>query len=149
MASETERFQRLTAEGENGCIEWQGFKSRGYGQFVRKIDGRWKTCKAHRYAWEAVFGDPGEMHVLHKCDNPACVNPEHLFLGTHQDNMRDREAKGRFPTGLNHTNAKLTDQEVREIRQSPMTGSQLARAYGVTRTLIYSIKSGKRRRGTQ
>jgi hypothetical protein len=76
------------------CIEWSGHKnSYGYGQTGTM---RFGNRKAHRWAWEKFFGPiPAELHVLHRCDNPACINPAHLFLGTHQENMRDRDLKGR------------------------------------------------------
>lgn len=76
-----------------GCWEWTGTKDKhGYGRV--RVDQR--KARAHRVAWEAFKGEiPAGLHVLHRCDNPGCVNPEHLFLGTHGDNMRDREAKGR------------------------------------------------------
>src|SRR5678815_3205705 len=106
-------------DGENldddmdACLEWQGTKhsKRGYGLDGRKL--------AHRAAWERVHGPiPEGMHVLHKCDNPPCVNVRHLFLGTHADNMRDREQKGRanHPYGERSGKAKLTDADVRYIR---------------------------------
>ena len=74
----------------------------------------------HRLIFTWYVGEiPQGMHVLHKCDNPSCVNPYHLFLGTHQDNMRDRDAKGRgnVPNGEQHGRSKLTKQAVLKIRK--------------------------------
>jgi len=78
---------------ENGCHVWPGSKcKKGYG--LRAYHG--KTYRVHRVAWVHHFGEiPAGMHVCHRCDNPACANPEHLFLGTNEDNVRDKIRKGR------------------------------------------------------
>lgn len=75
------------------CLLWTGRKSKdGYG----KINRKGKTLSAHRYSWTLVNGPiPEGLFVLHKCDVPTCINPDHLFLGTHQDNMDDMKNKGR------------------------------------------------------
>jgi hypothetical protein len=107
------------------CWLWlAGRLPTGYGQFgigsARDMSRR--GTGAHRVAWALSFGDPGESWVLHRCDNPPCVNPEHLFLGTAQDNTDDCVSKGRlhpgpgFPAGVDHHRAKLTDDIVRHIR---------------------------------
>ena len=86
------RFWDKVKKVENGCWEWQNEKVGGYGRI--RIDGVKQL--AHRVSWIMHFGGiPKNMHVLHTCDNPSCVNPEHLFIGTHQDNMKDRDKKGR------------------------------------------------------
>ena len=79
------------------CLEWQGYSDRdGYGTF----ESGYKTVRAHRVAWELAHGPiPDGLHVLHKCDNPPCVQDEHLFLGTEADNAADRDAKGRQASG--------------------------------------------------
>lgn len=83
-----------------GCWLYTGFRKwDGYGWLARYFNGKVRYLTAHRYAWMLLKGDvPAGMHVLHKCDNPPCCNPDHLWLGTHQDNMRDKSAKGRFGT---------------------------------------------------
>lgn len=87
------RFWSKVPIGAEGCWEWKaGLSPRGYGQF-------WDTGTnrgAHRYAYEQVIGPiPEGLFVCHRCDNPACVRPDHLFLGTQQDNMSDKQSKGR------------------------------------------------------
>lgn len=76
----------------SGCWEWLGCRNiKGYGQ--QTVNGKPKSV--HRIAWEARYGSTNGLWVLHKCDNPACYNPDHLFLGTAQDNVKDMWAKGR------------------------------------------------------
>lgn len=95
-------FSKVVKNPDNGCWEWTGAHGpAGHGQFV--VDH--KKVVASRFSWELHFGKiPDGMEVCHKCDNPPCVNPEHLFLGTQGDNMRDCSAKGR----LNNWNAAKT-----------------------------------------
>lgn len=129
------------------CWKWTGGIFGGdYGQF------NWlgKPQGAHRASWIIHYGDiPPKMEVCHKCDNPICVNPEHLFLGTHKENMADRERKGRRtpPRGSRNGKAKLTEKQVieikKELKEGKISGSELARQYGVTKTQISLIKLGK------
>lgn len=87
-----DRFWEKVAKGE-GCWEWQGASiPKGYGCIT--VDRR--TVYAHRVSWLLAHGDPGDLHVLHSCDNPRCVRPEHLFLGTRSDNMQDMVRKDRW-----------------------------------------------------
>lgn len=150
-----ERFWARVTRG-NGCWLWTGPKvGRGYG----KVNWRGKTARAHRVAWEITYGlIPDGMWVLHKCDNPACCRPNHLFLGTCADNVRDMCEKGRqaqgnrsgnhthperrprgdahysrirpeaLARGEKHGNAKLTDADVREIRALYRTSNISIRA---------------------
>jgi hypothetical protein len=105
------------------CWEWIAAKDqKGYG-FIGIGTG--VATRAHRMSWVLAHGEfPKELCVLHKCDNPSCVNPDHLFLGTNQDNIDDRERKGRniVYRGEDHGNAKLTDEDVLEIRRKYATG---------------------------
>jgi len=101
-ADELARFQaRIKTESEKACWIWQGIKSSGGYGFL-KI--RRRMIAAHRLAYAIAKGDPGGMYVCHKCDNPACVNPQHLFLGTNRDNQIDARTKGLLnpPRGDSH-----------------------------------------------
>lgn len=145
--SPEERFWRKVTKGD-GCWEWGGSTNQhGYGQI--KIAG--KPVKAHRFSWALHFGDPGDLNVLHTCDNPPCVRPDHLLLGTHADNMADMVAKGRqnsswawpvMKIANREKNRKLQDDEVRAIRRAWSGGTsmvQLGKMYGVQHTTIRKI----------
>lgn len=133
------RFWERVTRGD-GCWEWQGTKlANGYG--CLKSGG--KMLKAHRAAWELVNGAISDgMCVCHRCDNPACVRPDHLFLGTNADNMADKVAKGRQPYGERSAQAKITEHDVVDIRTLRAFGarqSALARAFGVSQQLVSAI----------
>lgn len=142
----SERFWEKVSR-TRGCWLWKGAAS-SYGH-MGGGDGR--TLDAHRVAWELAHGPiPTGLWVLHRCDNPKCVNPSHLFLGTRSDNMRDAFEKGRgaIPRhyGAEVKGAKLTDERVREIRLlacSGMSQSELARRFGVCQTNISRILKRK------
>jgi hypothetical protein len=122
----------------NDCVLWGKALNR-YGYGIRR-EGP-KTYTAHRWSWSKNVGDiPEGMCVLHKCDQRSCVNPDHLFLGTTGDNTRDMFAKGRGPTGENHTSSKLTNEDIFFIRQSKSKGIHLAIQFGVTTGLISKIR---------
>jgi len=127
-----------------GCKEWMGCRSvQGYG-FVR-ING--KNMKTHRVSFEHYVGRPIHEHmfILHSCNNPPCCNPEHLREGTHQENMDDKLRSGRQPRGEQNGKAKLTSEQVDEIRENAngLTQYQLADLYGVKRPCIAKIQRGK------
>lgn len=135
---------------ETGCWEWQRTKDKhGYGGL--RANNRW--VKAYRFSYERSIGPiPKGMSVLHSCDNPPCVNPDHLFLGTQADNLRDMRRKGRHVSGFSkcigtrNRSSKLTEEDVREIRrlyrENGMTQRQLATQFGVTKTPITLILNG-------
>lgn len=137
---------------DDGCWNWTGARfPTGYGAF--SIKGR--TVKAHRASYAEFVGPLAiGMHVCHTCDNPGCVNPKHLFLGTPADNMADKSAKGRSMRGEKSSTAKLTAQQVVLIkkfllRHHPIKGqhggpcSFLARWFGVTQVAISQIQAGR------
>lgn len=138
------RFWSKVKKGA-GCWEWTGsVNGGGYGLiFVRASENARRV--AHGLAWEITNGPvPEGMFVLHKCDNPPCVRPDHLFLGTHQDNMNDAASKGRM------SNNKLTDDDVRRIREAHQYGVlsmvELGRAFRVRRSYIDDIVTRRARR---
>ena len=99
---------------------------------------------AHRLAWELANGPiPVGLHVLHRCDNPGCVRPAHLFLGTNADNCRDKALKGRSLRGERNAKAKLTEADVREIRRLGPTvaKAEIAQRFGITRQQVVHILS--------
>ena len=142
------RFWRHVRKQE-GCWIWTGALLNGYGRlpFGTTIKGRRIRANllAHRVAWEIHHGSiPDEMCVLHKCDNPPCVNVGHLFLGTHADNVADKVAKERQNRGETHGRRKLTTAQVRRILADARTHADIAKTYGVTQGHITDIKNGKK-----
>lgn len=135
---------------EKQCWEWQGSKRNGYGRMIvgSRKDGTRKSKSAHRVSYEIYNGDiPADMVVCHKCDNPCCVNPSHLFVGTVQDNVNDREEKSRnkIQYGSKNGRAKLNENQVLEIRKkrnSGMSFGKIAKEYGVCKKTIIRAVSG-------
>lgn len=128
------------------CWEWTAHRTHdGYGRFTLRHG---VPRMAHRVAYELTHGTiPDGLLVCHRCDNPACVRPAHLFLGTNNDNMRDMVAKGRGHAGIRNIRAKLTPTQVKEIR-TRATGkwgeqSRLGREYGVDHSTIARIIKGQ------
>lgn len=158
------RFMAKVAIQENGCWMWQGaLGKKGYGMFSvggsRNPDGTRRNSMraAHRVSYELFKGPIPEhdshhgMCVLHKCDTPGCVNPDHLFLGTNADNVHDMDEKGRRVNtpnrGSDHGNAVLDEAKVKEIMKllesrSP-TQRKIAEMYGVSFATINHIKTGR------
>lgn len=143
-------WSRVIRKGKDECWIWQGAtygKASPYGK--QWCNGR--GMKAHRFSWLVHFGPiPDGLLVCHKCDNPRCVNPNHLFLGTHKDNSEDSAKKGRNhrERGTARYCAKLTDEKVAIILSRyngrRYGGDRLARDFGVSRTAIYNIIYGLR-----
>jgi hypothetical protein len=145
----------------DGCWEWQGaHRGIGYG---RAVVNR-ASVAAHRRAWELTYGPiPKGLYVRHRCDNPPCIRPEHLELGTQQDNINDAKRRGRRAVGLrhpshlnprlrqgeNHGAHVLTETDVLNIRTLAANGfkrgdlTRLAEQYGVTKTSIWGVANGR------
>ena len=136
-----DRLWEKVERKESGCWEWTGPRMpRGYGVVNTRSGG---TALAHRLSYMLFHGDPGDKSVLHSCDNPPCINPSHLWLGTQKDNIEDMVKKGRACNGERQGSSVLMDQDVRQIRKAYSLGriSQkvLAEEYGVSQTLVSQI----------
>lgn len=129
-------------EPNSGCWLWMNSGGR-YGQVMFKR----RLMQAHRLSWIAFRGEiPAGANVLHVCDTPGCVNPDHLFIGTQADNVRDMRQKGRAPVtprGEAHFASNLTEESVRTIRLSTKTTQELARELGLDWSTIDSARRGK------
>jgi hypothetical protein len=142
------RFENLGwTVTEDGCWEWNGSRHKtGYGQISGT--GASGPLKAHRVSYELYVGEFDQaLYILHKCDNPPCVNPSHLYPGTNQDNMDDANNRGRakhmYMSGEFAPASKLTWEQVQQIRASTEPGIVLARKYSVSNTSITNIRKGK------
>lgn len=157
----TNRFwSKVDVRSEDECWKWTAATSpSGYGEFW--FPQRGKHTRAHQVSWILKYGDiPEGLGVLHKCDNPSCVNPKHLFLGTNLDNNKDRDAKGRriqgtvyfgveHPQhGTNSPHNKLTESQVLEIVKlkeiGELSNNQIATAFGVSSGYINNIWHGRK-----
>ena len=159
---ELERFWAKVEKTET-CWLWKASKrNKGYGAFCYVKDGVVHQGRAHRYSYELHIGPiPAGLHVLHNCpggDNPACVNPAHLWVGTKAQNNADMRAKGRhvrggtyttgkYKRGAEHHNTRLTARQVQEIRDAYAAGTisfpKLGKAYGITQGHAWRIVRGQ------
>lgn len=136
-------LSKVNEISETGCWEWTASRNKlGYGRIT--VGGRVEL--AHRVSFlEFKRADPTGMSVCHRCDNPCCVNPEHLFLGTQLENMQDCGTKGRrvFAKGVDQKAAKLNPDLVRMIRRSKKSNSQLGRELGISDVAISCVRLRK------
>lgn len=148
MTSFWEKYNGLIERRADGCWIWGGaIGTRGYGQISAVVDGKRTTIGAHRAAFEAQSGPiPCGLFVCHSCDTPACVNPDHLWLGTPADNMRDKQEKGRCTSigfkGEAHPKSRLTEHAVRDIRVKRSLGMKLreiAEIHGVSTEAVAGV----------
>lgn len=139
-----------SSPNECGCVIWKSsLRPDGYGEIYH--EGR--LWRAHRLAWTLTNGDiPSGYHVCHSCDVPACINPDHLFLGTDADNMRDKVRKGRQPRGEvvglitrgeKNGCAKITEADAIAIKAATGLQREIGARYGITQSAVSLIKLGK------
>lgn len=141
-----DRFNSKYQIDPSGCWEWTASKVDGYGSF----GFRGKVWKAHRVSYVLNHGEiPEGLCVCHLCDNPSCVNPKHLFLGTKKDNRDDMVSKGRMKQspriGILNGMCRLTEKQVSEIRASTDRPKDLSLRFGVHYRHIWAIKTGIKR----
>lgn len=136
-------LRSLVGTGEQRCIEWPYNKTPlGYGSAT--IDG--KQRGAHNWMCRLAHGEPFSIwrNAAHSCDNPSCVNPNHLKWATHAENMADKERAGTVARGENNGRTRLTEADVIAIREAPANLAPLMEKYGMSKHAISRIRSGKR-----
>lgn len=140
-------WAKVIKAGPDDCWLWKGSTDGGgYGKIRGSAESHYKTSRAHRIAYELVHGTvPNSLHVLHSCDNRACANPAHLFLGTNAENVDDRVNKGRSADvkGEKNVKAKLTEIQVLYIRSLSGTQNSIAMRFGVSTSTIWGIRNRK------
>lgn len=140
-------WEKVDKNGDGSCWIWIAGKT-GHGYGALYINKDCKSYGAHRVSWIIKNGSiPGGLFVCHKCDNPACVNPDHLFLGTLQDNVQDMISKSRKPKGEDSTSSKITWDIVNQIRKMYQTGNfkqrELGARFGLDQTQVGHIVSNE------
>ena len=140
-------------EKTDGCWLWRAFiGNKGYGMFGLSRDGskmlpnyRGSMIRSHRMAYLLCVGEiPKGLHVLHWCDNPSCVRPDHLFIGTNDDNIKDKVSKGRQARmfGIDHPRSKLTVAQADAIRQDKRIARVIGPEYGISASCVNQIRRG-------
>jgi hypothetical protein len=146
-----DKFGATSVSAKTPCWQWTGktIDSQGYGFVGVKVNGKWLGVRAHRFSWELHKGRiPNDMCVLHVCDNPSCVNPKHLFLGTRLDNTKDMVNKTRQARGERNGQAILNEKQVRFIKKKYKAGCRkygcraFAKQFGVDPATICLIANG-------
>ena len=146
-------WKYIAVRDPHECWLWQGYQDpSGQGQ-IKSYGRQGQSYKAHRVAYTVAYGPiPEGLIVRHRCDTSACCNPNHLVLGTHADNVRDRVARGRSAVGPRNGRAKLTPEQVATIRERLTRGTEslqtIGASYGVDRKTIRLIRDGLTWRST-
>jgi hypothetical protein len=136
-----DRLYQEKRRPSGGCLLWTGNKDRdGYGLVSCRRDGRRSTIGAHRYALFREGHDIAGLVVRHRCHTPACVNPEHLDIGSHADNVQDRDSAGRQAKGSRINRSKLRERDIPSIRADQRSSQEVALDYGVQTPAINKIR---------
>jgi len=141
-----ERIERnCTPEALSGCWLWTScLDSDGYGYLHNRTQDGAKNLKAHRVSYQEFIGPiPAGLYVCHSCDVPSCVNPAHLWLGTHEENQKDRTRKGRTSKGAAHYNAILDEATVLKIRAATGNLREIGEQFGLRKTHVHEVRSSK------
>jgi len=146
------RFEdKWLEDEETGCWEWIAHTYNfEHGQFQFNKNGKQQRILAHRFSYELhVDAIPEGLLVCHTCDNPSCVNPEHLFTGTYSDNTKDMIKKGRRPCqkGIKNPRSKLTEQQVKAIRKDNRLQKEIAYDYNLSQGHVSALKRGEHYEG--
>jgi len=146
-------WEKVNKKGKDDCWEWlAGRNHKNYGNFYVSIgNSKDKHWIAHRMAWKLTYGEiPKGLHICHHCDNPPCVNPNHLWIGTNKDNILDASRKGRLVRkirGEDHHKSKLTEKEVIEIKhirkETGLSFIKIGKMFNVHPTTIGYIMRGR------
>lgn len=139
---------RYQINSVTGCWSWTGTVDKdGYGKIHARENGVLLRFSAHRLSYLLHCGDiPEGLWVLHRCDNPGCINPDHLFLGTIKDNVKDMNSKGRHAKGEKDPMAKITESDVLkiyELRKGGMSQRAIAELFNISGTQVSNICAGK------
>lgn len=138
---------KVDRQGDDECWEWKAQPSQRYGSFPVTRNGVSRNMRPHRVSYEMENGEiPDGMQVLHRCDNPRCVNPRHLFLGTPRENTDDKVAKGRQNKGEKVCTAVINEHIVREIRSRAEAGMkvfEIARDLDLTHAIVWHVVKRK------
>ena len=137
-------WQKVSRGSADSCWPWQASRTAfGHGKFYLRVGSRRQYTVAHRVMWMLAFGPiPMGMETCHRCDNPWCVNPRHLFLGTQQDNLRDMREKGREITDGNATLTRHQVHEIRVLLAAGLTHTAIAKQFQVARSTVTRISLG-------
>lgn len=144
-ANEYKFWNRVKKDKTDLCWLWMKYKDKdGYGDFQFRYLGKKYNFKSHRVSYELINGIiPSDLIICHKCDNPTCVNPNHLFIGTHKDNCDDKVNKGRQALAENNGRSKLKWDDVYKIKLHTITDiNELSKKYSVDKKTIRCILSG-------